>query len=103
MEMVMNEFDPREEPSLDQDEQISGCVMLNSCSSISTPDGLYTVLTHNFIRHYEQNRAPMGLYLHAAWLKKSPEMMEALQFWLDELLSTYTDVYVVTMQQVRPL
>ena len=30
--------------------------MLDSCSSIRTPDNLYNVLTHNFIRHYEQNR-----------------------------------------------
>jgi len=100
VEMVMNEFDPREEPA-DEDEEISGCVMLDSCSGyIRTPDNLYNVLTHNFIRHYEQNRAPMGMYLHAAWLKKQPEMLDALLFWLDEVLSTYDNVYLVTMSQV---
>jgi hypothetical protein len=30
--------------------------MLDSCASIRTSDNLYNVLTHNFIRHYEQNR-----------------------------------------------
>ena len=45
----------------------------------------------------------MGLFLHAAWLKKSPEMQDALQFWLDEILATYTDVYLVTMKQVTSL
>ena len=51
-------------------------------------------------RHYEQNRAPLGLYLHAAWFVKLPEMLEAMLFWLDEVLRTYDDVYVVTMSQV---
>merc|ERR1712071_594727 len=59
-EMVLHEFDPREEPGSDDKEQIAGCAMLDSCSSIRTPDNLYNVLTHNFIRHYEQNRAPLG-------------------------------------------
>merc|ERR1719452_3793 len=96
----MNEFDPREQPGSDLDEQVSGCSFLDSCSSINSPDNLYNVLTHNFIRHYEQNRAPMGMFLHAAWLKKQPEMLDALLFWLDEVLSTYDDVYLVTMSQV---
>jgi len=100
MEMVMNEFDPREEPG-SNDEEISGCVMLDSCSGyIRTPDNLYNVLTHNLIRHYEQNRAPLGMFLHAAWLKKQPEMLDALLFWMDEVLSTYSNVYFVTMSQV---
>ena len=51
-------------------------------------------------RHYEQNRAPLGLYLHAAWFVKSPEMMDALLFWLDEVLRSYDDVYIVSMSQV---
>jgi len=99
MEMVMNEFDPREEPGY-VDEQVSGCAMLDSCSSIVTADGFYNVLTHNFIRHYEQNRAPMGLFLHAAWFKKQPEMLDAFIFWLEEILTTFDDVYLVTMKQV---
>jgi len=100
MEMVMNEFDPREEPG-SNDEEISGCVMLDSCSGyIRTPDNLYNVLTHNMIRHFEQNRAPLGMFLHAAWLKKQPEMLDALLFWMDEVLSTYSNVYFVTMSQV---
>jgi hypothetical protein len=99
-EMVMNEFDPREQPGSDANEQVAGCVMLDSCSEIRTPDTLYNVLTHNFIRHYEQNRAPMGLYMHAAWFSKSPEMLDALEFWIDEILSTYNNVYFVTMNDV---
>merc|ERR1712179_359702 len=41
-----------------------------------------------------------GMFLHAAWLKKQPEMLDALLFWMDEVLSTYSNVYFVTMSQV---
>ena len=99
-EMVLNEFDPREEPGQDKNEQVSGCAMLDSCSSIRTADNLYNVLTHNFIRHYEQNRAPLGLYMHAAWLTRSPEMFDVLEYWIDEILATYSDVYFVSMNDV---
>merc|ERR1712168_448150 len=98
-EMVMNEFDPREKPG-DASELVSGCVMLDSCAEIRSADSLYNILTHNFIRHYEQNRAPLGLYLHAAWFAKLPEMLDAFLYRLEEGLRSYDDVYVVTMSQV---
>ena len=79
--------------------QVSGCAMVDSCAEIRTADSLYNILTHNFIRHYEQNRAPLGLYLHAAWFAKLPEMMDAFLYWLEEVLRSYDDVYVVTMSQ----
>ena len=87
MEMVMNEIDPREEPG-NLDEQVSGCTMHVG------------QINYHICRHYEQNRAPLGLYLHAAWFVKSPEMMDALLFWLDEVLRSYDDVYIVSMSQV---
>jgi len=98
-QMVMNEFDPREEPG-QVEEQVSGCAMVDSCAEIRDPDNFYNVLTHNFIRHYEQNRAPMMLSLHAAWFAKEPEMLEALIYWIDEVSTAYNDVYFVTMSQV---
>ena len=45
-------------------------------------------------------RAPMGLYMHAAWFNKSPEMLDAFEFWIDEILSTYNNVFFVTMNDV---
>ena len=42
----------------------------------------------------------MGLYMHAAWFSKSPEMLDALEFWIDEILSTYNNVFFVTMNDV---
>ena len=53
MEMVMNELDPREEPG-SEEELVAGCAMLDSCAEIRTPDSLYNVLTHNFIRSSHQ-------------------------------------------------
>ena len=38
--------------------------------------------------------------MHAAWLSRSPEMLDALEFWIDEILATYSNVYFVSMHDV---
>lgn len=65
-----------------------------------TGDQFYAFLNHNFERHYDSNRAPLGLYFHAAWLKNNPEFLEAFLYWVDEVLANHNDVYFVTMTQV---
>jgi hypothetical protein len=97
-EMVMNELDRREDPTVDED--LPGCAMVDSCSNILSGDQFYNFLTHNFYRHYDQNRAPLGLFFHAAWLKNNPEYLDAFLYWMDEILETHNDVYFVTMTQV---
>ncbi|CAK1603242.1 unnamed protein product [Parnassius mnemosyne] len=97
-EMVMNELDRREDPN--NDEYLPGCAMVDSCSNILSGDQFYNFLNHNFDRHYDQNRAPLGLYFHAAWLKNNPEYLEAFLYWIDEILQSHNDVYFVTMTQV---
>jgi len=97
-EMVLNELDRREDPT--NDEYLPGCAMVDSCSNIITGDQFYNFLNHNFDRHYEENRAPLGLYFHAAWLKNNPEYLDAFLYWIDEVLSNHNDVYFVTMTQV---
>lgn len=117
-EMVMNELDRREDPNIDED--IPGCAMVDSCSNILTGkfimkclilscmskkwkilgDQFYAFLNHNFERHYDSNRAPLGLYFHAAWLKNNPEFLDAFLYWIDEILANHNDVYFVTMTQV---
>lgn len=57
-EMVMNELDRREDPQ--NDEYLPGCAMVDSCSNILSGEQFYNFLNHNFDRHYEQNRAPLG-------------------------------------------
>merc|ERR1712062_81403 len=97
-EMVMNELDRREDPTVDED--LPGCAMVDSCSNILTGDQFYNFLTHNFYRHYDQNRAPLGLFFHAAWLKNNPEFLDAFLYWVDEIIETHNDVYFTTMTQV---
>nr|ALC79575.1 gastrolith protein 59 [Cherax quadricarinatus] len=98
-EMVMNEMDRREEPTIQED--LPGCAMVDSCfSSKPTSDQFYQFLTNNFERHYHTNRAPFGLFFHSAFLKNNPEILDALFYWLDETLQTNDDVYFVTMTQV---
>merc|ERR1712001_633193 len=82
------------------DEELPGCAMVDSCSNILSGDQFYNFLTHNFYRHYDQNRAPLGLFFHAAWLKNNPEFLDAFLYWVDEILSNHNDVYFVTMTQV---
>merc|ERR1712008_591112 len=77
-EMVMNELDRREDPTVDED--LPGCAMVDSCSNILSGDEFY-----NF---------------HAAWLKNNPEYLDAFLYWMDEILETHNDVYFVTMTQV---
>lgn len=97
-ELVMNELDRREDPEFD--EHLPGCAMIDSCSNILDGEQFYAFLNHNFDRHYTTNRAPLGLFYHAAWLKNNPEMLDSFLFWIDETLSKYDDVYFVTATQV---
>lgn len=98
-EMVMNEMDRREDPV--NDEDLPGCAMVDSCfSSRPTAEQFYQFLVNNFNRHYQQNRAPMGLFLHSAFLKNQPELLDAFLYWIDETLATYDHVYFLTMTQV---
>jgi len=97
-EMVINEIDRREAES--DDDDVVGCINLDGCNTILSPNQLYNVLNHNLKRHYTSNRAPLNIYLHAAWLANNPEMLEAFLFWIDEVLSQYSDVYFLTYSQV---
>merc|ERR1712212_1013197 len=98
-EMVMNELDRREDPEIE--EPLPGCAMVDSCfSSKPTADQVYKFLVNNFDRHYNTNRAPLGLFFHSAFLKNDPEVLDAFLFWIDEVIAKYNDVYFVTMTQV---
>jgi hypothetical protein len=97
-EMVMNELDRREDPTIDED--LPGCAMVDSCSNINNGDQFYNFLTHNFYRHYDHNRAPLGLFFHAAWLKNNPALLDAFLYFVDEIIESHSDVYFVTMTQV---
>ena len=98
-EMVMNELDRREEPSIEH--ELSGCAMVDSCfSNKPSYDQFYNFLMHNFNRVYETNRAPLGLYFHSAFLKNDHDIRTAFTDWIDFILANYKDTYFVTMTQV---
>uniref|UniRef100_A0A1I8NR29 Chitin-binding type-2 domain-containing protein n=1 Tax=Stomoxys calcitrans TaxID=35570 RepID=A0A1I8NR29_STOCA len=72
------------------------CAMIDSCPPHLSGEDIYRMLTHNFKRHYLSNRAPLGLYFHAAWFKKS-EYLNAFMKFVDDL-QKLPDVYFVTNQ-----
>jgi hypothetical protein len=59
--------------------------MVDSCN-MQDAEQFYNALSINFQRHYETNRAPLGIYMHAAWFIGRPEMFEALMLWIDQVL-----------------
>ncbi|XP_013100178.2 chitin deacetylase 1 [Stomoxys calcitrans] len=73
------------------------CAMIDSCPPHLNGEDIYRMLTHNFKRHYLSNRAPLGLYFHAAWFKKS-EYLNAFMKFVDDL-QKLPDVYFVTNQE----
>lgn len=97
-EMVMNELDRRDDPSFD--ESLPGCHMVDSCSNIQTGEQFARLLRHNYKRHFDTNRAPLGLHFHASWLKSKKEFKDELIKWIQEV-SAKQDTYFVTMTQVR--
>lgn len=69
-EMVINELDRRDDP--DFDERLPGCHLVSSCSNIQTPEQFARMLRHNFNRHFNSNRAPLG---------KASIMTEIIKQW----------------------
>eukprot|EP00566_Odontella_aurita_P014230 CAMPEP_0113554552 /NCGR_PEP_ID=MMETSP0015_2-20120614/16217_1 /TAXON_ID=2838 /ORGANISM="Odontella" /LENGTH=540 /DNA_ID=CAMNT_0000455715 /DNA_START=107 /DNA_END=1726 /DNA_ORIENTATION=- /assembly_acc=CAM_ASM_000160 len=61
----------------------------------------YEILDHNFYRRYDVtqggNRAPMGIFLHAAWLRSHGD---SLRQWAEDILAAHNDVYFVTNYQL---
>ena len=97
-EMVINELDRRDDP--DFDETLPGCHMVSSCSNILDRVQFRNMLKHNFNRHFNSNRAPLGLHFHASWLTQNKGFLEELNAFMDEMIDR-NDVYFVTMLQVR--
>ncbi len=46
-----------------------GCAMVDSCPPYLSQEELFDVFMTNFYRHYNSNRAPLGLYFHSNWFK----------------------------------
>jgi hypothetical protein len=97
-EMPINELDRRDDPNFD--EQLTGCHLVSSCSNIYYKDQFRSLLTHNFLRHYESNRAPLSLSFDPSWLISNKGFDDVLSEWMTFILTTYSDVYFTTEIQV---
>ncbi|XP_039957672.1 chitin deacetylase 7 [Bactrocera neohumeralis] len=77
------------------------CAMIDGC--IFPPkdevDTLFEWMVDNFKRHYDGNRAPFGMYLHAAWFQRGRHYFEAFRKFL-LYVNTLPDVYLTTASGV---
>jgi len=81
------------------------CAMVDECTPVPmTQAATYNLLKRNFLDQYDYNRAPFGVFTHAAWLigpDDRPEFEQRkrgfIQF-LDEL-GQMNDVYIVGVSQ----
>jgi len=72
------------------------CAMVDSCPPYFSENELYEIFMHNFGRHYNTNRAPLGLYFHTLWFKgeSGRKNRRAFRRFLDEMIKR-PDVWIV--------
>ncbi|XP_014662425.1 PREDICTED: uncharacterized protein LOC106805376 [Priapulus caudatus] len=75
------------------------CNQLDQCSSPQNRDDALKLLTSNFDRHYNTNKAPMQIILRPRWFYKNHYNLEALQMFIEDMLTNKPDVYFVTIRQ----
>ena len=63
--------------------------------SPNTSDGLLEWMKAEFNKQYTGNRAPVGLYTHAAWFNVNEARFDAYKRFLD-YLGTLKDVFIVS-------
>jgi hypothetical protein len=80
-----------------QDLNGGRCSMGDACSNPPDADGVVKMLMKNFDRHYTTNRAPFGLFYHAAWFTQ-PHHKEGFIRFLDTI-NAMNDVWLVTNWQ----
>jgi len=80
------------------------CAMLDGCIIIQdnpTRDTVKQMLMQNFLRNRNGTRAPMGLYMHAAWFfgyENNFHYNGYLDF-IKEVTENYDDVWIVTISE----
>lgn len=72
--------------------------MVDSCPSYFSGDQLFDIFMTNFFRHYDSNRAPMGLYFHSTWFKDTKNRKAFLKF-VDEMVQR-PDVWIVSSWEI---
>ncbi|XP_060537164.1 uncharacterized protein LOC132708687 [Cylas formicarius] len=80
-----------------QDLNGGRCSMGDACSNPPDAEGVVKMLLKNFERHYTTNRAPFGLFYHAAWFTQPHHKDGFIQF-VDTILAM-KDVWFLTNWQ----
>ncbi|XP_041975244.1 uncharacterized protein LOC121730318 isoform X2 [Aricia agestis] len=80
-----------------QDLNGGRCSMGDACANPPDAEGVYKMILKNFDRHYTSNRAPFGLFYHAAWFTQ-PHHKEGFIMFLD-FINQMQDVWIVTNWQ----
>ncbi|XP_030554082.1 uncharacterized protein LOC115757805 [Drosophila novamexicana] len=77
------------------------CSMIDACAypPADDVDALFEWMLENFNRHYKGNRAPFGMYLHAAWFARGRNYFAAFKKFMHHL-STYPDVYMTGVSRM---
>ncbi|ALC40987.1 Cda9 [Drosophila busckii] len=77
------------------------CSMIDACAypPEDKVDALFEWMLENFNRHYMGNRAPFGMYLHAAWFSRGRNYFAAFKKFINHL-STYPDVYMTSVSRM---
>ncbi|KAL8581976.1 hypothetical protein ACOMHN_027957 [Nucella lapillus] len=75
------------------------CAMPDSCTTGMGKRGTVDFLMDNFARHYQTNRSPLGIFLHASWFRRKDGNLQGLLDFL-EIVTGKKDVWVVTVTQV---
>ena len=55
------------------------CSMIDECAVPQSITALYDFLMANFKKHYESNRSPFPMFMHAAWLVRYPHAPEGMK------------------------
>ncbi|XP_047539164.1 chitin deacetylase 8-like [Vanessa atalanta] len=78
------------------------CSMVDTCYYNPGPDneeGWFNLILKNFERHYLNNRAPFGFFIHEWYVRINPGLRRALTRFLD-MINNLNDVFMVNANEV---
>jgi len=75
-----------------------GCAFVDSCPPYFAQDEIFDIFMTNFYRHYNSNRAPLGLFFHSTWFE-TKKNRRAFRKFLDEMVNR-PDVWIVNTWEV---
>jgi len=76
------------------------CAMVDTCNpQPNTTDQAFDLLKRNFEKQYNGNRAPFGVFTHAAWLQTPAKHDGYVKFidWLITTAAAKKDIYIVSL------